>query len=209
MRSLTTRIKADFIKKETLGTGPTTTADSSAQRCPERDEPKRRKGGPRSVTDDGSNVSSDGPKSKTTDAETPKKSRPRSLTFTRSKNDVNAKTDRPVSHARTKSSDSSSSKSLTSSGAAQALSFMSRTPRAALPEDYISYLQKVREPQVVEVGRIQKLRRLLRNETVLWVDTFIEKGVWLRLSTCCIGSWTLSGGTSRQLARTDLATNCI
>ncbi len=176
MRSLNTRIKADFIRKESSVTGSNSSADSFVQHCSDTHTLGRPKSGQRSATDGGSNAANNVPDLATIDVETPKKSRPRSLTFTRSKNDATAKKERPVSHSRTKSSDASSSRSLTSPGAAQGLSFMNRTPKAASPGDYIAYLQKVRQPQAVEVGRIQKLRQLLRNETVSWVETFIEKG---------------------------------
>jgi len=173
MRSLNTRIKADFIRKESSITGSTSSADSFAQHCSDTPIFSRPKNGQKSAADGRLDPTHNVP---IMDVETPKKSRPRSLTFTRSKNDATAKKERPVSHLRTKSSDASSSRSFTSSGAAQSLSFINRTPKAASPGDYISYIQKVRQPQVVEVGRIQKLRQLLRNETVLWVDTFLEKG---------------------------------
>ena len=169
MRSLNTKIKADFINKETSVAGSASSADSLTQQCSDTHTRHR------ATTNDGSNLTSSETSAAIIDMETPKKSRPRSLTFTRTKGDATTKKDRPVSRSRTKSSDATSSESLTSSGAAQALSFMNRTPKVALPEDFISYLQKVRQPQVVEVGRIQKLRQLLRNETVLWVDTFIGK----------------------------------
>ena len=42
------------------------------------------------------------------------------------------------------------------------------------PQDFIGYLGKERRPQFVEVGRVHKLRQVLRNETVAWVDEFIR-----------------------------------
>ncbi|KAF2858293.1 hypothetical protein K470DRAFT_251625 [Piedraia hortae CBS 480.64] len=44
------------------------------------------------------------------------------------------------------------------------------------PVDYISYLKLHQDPTAIEVGRVHKLRLLLRNETVTWVDTFIDLG---------------------------------
>ena len=175
MRSLNTRIKADFIKKETSITDTCPSVDAFAQDV-KADIRKRPKSWHKSATDDGPDRTSPGGDADTNDTETPKKSRPRSLTFTRSKGDNRPKKERPVSHSRTKSSDCTSSKSLTSGRSTQALPFLSRTPTVALPEDCISYLQKVQQPQVVEAGRIRKLRQLLRNETVSWVDTFVVKG---------------------------------
>lgn len=40
----------------------------------------------------------------------------------------------------------------------------------------MTYLRKVSDPTEVEVGRLHKLRLLLRNETVAWVDRFISLG---------------------------------
>ena len=45
-----------------------------------------------------------------------------------------------------------------------------------LPGDFVAYLRKVQKPEVVEVGKVHKLRLLLRNETVSWVNTFIDSG---------------------------------
>lgn len=47
---------------------------------------------------------------------------------------------------------------------------------AAIPADYISYLRKHTDPVKLEVGRLHKLRILLRNETVAWVDGFLSLG---------------------------------
>lgn len=44
------------------------------------------------------------------------------------------------------------------------------------PTDYVSYLRKVQKPELVEVGKIHKLRLLLRNETVAWIDEFVRQG---------------------------------
>lgn len=43
------------------------------------------------------------------------------------------------------------------------------------PVDFINYLREAKNPQNVEVGKLHKLRLLLRNESVSWVDTFILK----------------------------------
>lgn len=48
--------------------------------------------------------------------------------------------------------------------------------QTALPNDFVTYLRKVQKPEIVEVEKIHKLRLLLRNETVSWVNTFIENG---------------------------------
>lgn len=48
--------------------------------------------------------------------------------------------------------------------------------RVALPEDYVGYLRAMKDPRQAEVGRVHKLRILLRNETVTWVDAFVSLG---------------------------------
>jgi hypothetical protein len=40
----------------------------------------------------------------------------------------------------------------------------------------VAYLRKVQKPQLVEVGKVHKLRLLLRNETVAWIEDFIQLG---------------------------------
>ena len=165
MRSLNTKIKADFIRKETSVSGSASSSDGLASHFMDAFQDNRPKTGERSRTEDESKTSEGVDK-----IESPKKARPRSLTFTRSKESVPTRKAGPVSHSRTKSSDN------ISGGAAPVLSFVSRVPKPAVPEDYISYLHKVQKPQLIEVARIQKLRQLLRNEAVSWVDAFITQG---------------------------------
>ena len=50
------------------------------------------------------------------------------------------------------------------------------------PADYIKYLQKHQDVAKLEVGRLHKLRILLRNETVAWVDTFLSLGGMTEIS---------------------------
>jgi hypothetical protein len=45
-----------------------------------------------------------------------------------------------------------------------------------LPVDFVAYLQKTPRPENVEVGKLHKLRLLLRNETVAWTEDFIRQG---------------------------------
>jgi hypothetical protein len=60
-----------------------------------------------------------------------------------------------------------------SAAAAQTLTVKAK---GQLPDDFVSYLRKVQKPESVEVGRLHKLRILLRNETVSWIEGFIEQG---------------------------------
>ena len=112
-----------------------------------------------------------------------KSKRPRSRTFTLSRASSKEppslkKSDATVGrHSRTNSSDRTASggKSLTSSGAAVAQNLIAKA-KGQTPDDFVSYLRKVQKPEVVEVGRLHKLRLLLRNETVAWTDEFIGQG---------------------------------
>lgn len=51
-----------------------------------------------------------------------------------------------------------------------------QTDVSADPEDFVHYLREVQKPELVEVGKLHKLRILLRNEKVAWVDSFISSG---------------------------------
>lgn len=113
----------------------------------------------------------------------PKRSRGRSFTLGRSKKDSKLTTKKSKGegtlgrHFRTKSTESivserprSSSSSVTSSG------ILSKIKLGQGPGDFVSYLKKVQKPALVEVGKLHKLRLLLRNETVSWAEDFIRQG---------------------------------
>ncbi len=114
-----------------------------------------------------------------------KSKRPRSRTFTLSKSSKEpsspTKKLRPESalggHTRTKSEDTfpSYGRTLTSAGAAVTSTLIAKA-KGQLPDDFVSYLRKVPKPELVEVGKLHKLRLLLRNETVAWTDEFIGLG---------------------------------
>ncbi|KAL2119600.1 hypothetical protein VTJ04DRAFT_6561 [Mycothermus thermophilus] len=57
-----------------------------------------------------------------------------------------------------------------------ASTFMAKVKGQQLPGDFVGYLQKVQKPELVEVGKLHKLRLLLRNETVAWTEEFIRLG---------------------------------
>ncbi|TAQ87412.1 hypothetical protein B7494_g4269 [Chlorociboria aeruginascens] len=114
-----------------------------------------------------------------------KSKRPRSLTFTLSRksskeavSQKKTKADATLNrHSRTKSADTTNegSKSLTSSGASVAQNFIAKA-KGQHPDDFVAYLRKTQKPELVEVGKLHKLRLLLRNETVAWTDGFIGQG---------------------------------
>jgi hypothetical protein len=54
--------------------------------------------------------------------------------------------------------------------------FLSKIKAQQGPSDYVAYLRKVQKPELVEVGKLHKLRLLLRNETVAWIEDFIQQG---------------------------------
>ena len=177
MRSLDTNIKADFIKKDKTGCGSASSSEGLLLTS------TRPTAGKRSQTDVATTHDTGEFVDPTDSTQSPKKPRPRSRTFTFSKSGQSPskkqKSERPASHQRNKSgglTPSASSTSLASDGAMQGSTFFSRANKPALPEDYIKYLRQVQAPGSVEVGKIHKLRQLLRNETVGWVDDFIMQG---------------------------------
>lgn len=111
-----------------------------------------------------------------------KKKRPRSRTFTLSRasiKDIGAlkrgKTDTFLEASRQKPSDNArGTKSFTA--ASTVAQNMIAKAKGQLPDDFVAYLRKVSKPELVEVGRLHKLRLLLRNETVSWTDEFITLG---------------------------------
>ena len=182
MRALDTNIKADFIKQDKSCSESKPTAEGlvshdSNGRVPQRPVPGRR------LKTEESAIAANQESEVIEATNGSRKPRPRSRTFTLSKGDSSpskkVKADRPVSRGRPKSGDqtlSASSKSLTSIGAAQALALLGKAPKPTVPDEFISYLRKVQKPESVEVGKLHKLRQLLRNETVSWVDAFITRG---------------------------------
>ncbi|KAJ9635131.1 hypothetical protein H2199_008617 [Coniosporium tulheliwenetii] len=183
MRALTLRVKADLVKQNQLP--PSSSAKDLSSGFPLWEEPMKKAQGQSQARkpsdgEENTRVLSDGSNS----ANTQKRSRPRSKTFTFSKGG-SSPTEKQDSDARKAEKRSSklieiprvtSSTSLAAPAVAQSKGFFSRTPKPAVPEDFVSYLRKVQQPQIVEVGKLHKLRLLLRNETVAWVDSFIRQG---------------------------------
>ncbi len=177
------KIKADFIKQNRSVSKSTSKTGTLSLHSSDILDFHRPFSGRRSKTEDGAVTAEVDVVEGEGVVDTSRKSRPRSRTFTMSKGDSSPskkqKPDRPPSRGRPKSSDLTpltSAKSLTSAGPVQALSIFGKAAKAAVPDDFISYLTKVQAPETVEVGRLQKLRQLLRNETVVWVDEFITRG---------------------------------
>ncbi|KAI1337061.1 armadillo-type protein [Xylariaceae sp. FL0016] len=114
-----------------------------------------------------------------------KKTRGRSFTLSRNRGPKSESTS-PVKkskgegtlgrHFRSRSTESVASERPTSSGSGAGSSILSKIKLQQGPADYVSYLRKVQKPEVVEVGKLHKLRLLLRNETVAWTEEFIRQG---------------------------------
>lgn len=108
------------------------------------------------------------------------RSRGRSFTFSRSKRDRSSskkpKTETSIGrHFRSKSTESIARDRPTSSGGGSS-GMLSKIKFHQGPTEYVTYLRKVQKPEVVEVGKLHKLRLLLRNETVAWTEEFIREG---------------------------------
>ncbi|OJD20893.1 hypothetical protein ACJ73_07769 [Blastomyces percursus] len=160
MRSLDASIKTDFIRKHHLDL---CTAGSS------------------NPSDDRnlSSGSADGRKGSNSKGS---RSRSRNRPFSNSKADMSSakkSNENMVAHKRPKSVDISrpvSSRGLPSSSSMTGIAPQVQPDHTADPTDFVHYLREVQKPEIVEVGKLHKLRILLRNETVAWVDAFISHG---------------------------------
>jgi hypothetical protein len=176
MRNLKPDVKAGLMKGERVGSGSSTgsgpaTEVRSSARSPQKKENER----PKSEGED----SKDGKRPRS-------RSRPRSRIFTMSKRDEAPpeSTDRPASSSRsrsksrTKSADLNNCKPTLTKAMSSTVSLASLHPAdsSATPGDYIHYLREVQKPALVEVGKLHKLRILLRNESISWTDHFVSKG---------------------------------
>ncbi|PHH84275.1 hypothetical protein CDD83_2212 [Cordyceps sp. RAO-2017] len=172
MRNLSDTIKMEFIRQDW--------AEMQAARMD------------RSVTADsakGVDTAPATPVGSDCDDEKPRRSRGRSFTFSRGKKDsTRSPSKKPKGegtlgrHLRSKSTESvtavaaAASERPSSSGASAASGLLSKIKLQQGPADYVVYLRKVQKPELVEVGKLHKLRLLLRNETVAWIEDFIQQG---------------------------------
>jgi hypothetical protein len=161
MRSLDTNIKADFIQKNQAESSVPNSATSSTFDSAGRRGRKNDRSGP----------------SQTRDKSLRSLSRARSP-FSTSRGDASPKKHQKSNSAssfkRPKSVDLSRPYMMpTASTSSTSLHAKNQTDTSADPADFIHYLREVQKPELVEVGKLHKLRLLLRNETVAWVDSFI------------------------------------
>lgn len=167
MRTLTLRVKADFVRQDQ---GASKTADGTAASTPLSATPSN-EGDQRQQVED--------------DSKSTKRSRARSRTFTFSKGDKRSGDTSPSKKARSRSKgrptainipSGQSTTDLNTPTTPTGASWGRRGHATPAVGEYISYLRKTQDPKKVEVGRLHKLRILLRNETVAWVDGFVTQG---------------------------------
>lgn len=174
MRTLTLRVKADFIKQDCEATKTATVSPVGTLNG-------ESSGGHAAHTDE---VLVPTKQEEEDDSKSTKRSRPRSRTFTFSRGDRKDKGEAsPTKKHRAQSKSRPTSIHIPKEPYTKVQSTPT-TPTgtagrkagpSANPADYITYLHKNQDPAKVEVGRLHKLRILLRNETVAWVDSFISQ----------------------------------
>ncbi|KAM0331576.1 hypothetical protein ACHAQA_003255 [Verticillium albo-atrum] len=113
----------------------------------------------------------------------PKRTRGRSFTLGRTKKEAKSPTKKSKGegtlsrHFRTKSTESLvGERPVTSAHSSTGSGILSKIKLGQGPGDFVSYLRKVQKPELVEVGKLHKLRLLLRNETVSWTEEFMKQG---------------------------------
>jgi hypothetical protein len=173
MRTLKTSMKADFIRSHKVEQTPHGSSGSQSRQAIAVESTSDHT----SPTDDSKELEANVP-IETSESASTKRSRPRSRTFTFSRSDKGGSS--PTKKQKADSTAVNIPKSPSSTSLAKSTSstssFLSKLQKPAVPEEYVSYLRKVQDPKEVEVGKMHKLRLLLRNETVQWVVTFITLG---------------------------------
>ena len=175
MRTLTLRVKADFIKQDqgskTTGSSPTGTLNAEPATQQRSAEATDSPAVERHSTED--------------DSKSTKRSRARSRTFTFSKDDKRSGDGAPSRKHRSQSKSRPTSVYIPENTVKAPSTITPTSPFASLgrkgasptaPADYIAYLRKHQDIAKLEHGRLAKLRLLLRNETVAWVDSFVALG---------------------------------
>lgn len=170
MRSLTLRVKADFIKQ-----------DKGIKSADERSGSIVEQASDRAVTRQEAAGNADEDLDEDPKATKRSRARSRSRNFTFSKGDKRGGDGSPSKKQRSQSKSRPTSIHIPKDTPITAEPGPG-TPKGLLgrrnagpttPADFIKYLRKEQDPTKVEVGRMHKLRILLRNETVAWVDSFI------------------------------------
>ncbi|KAJ4984629.1 GTPase-binding protein rid1 [Stagonosporopsis vannaccii] len=183
MRTLKIEVKADFVRTHKLDTPRlSTTSIPSIGESEDRNASKLQ---PSKSTKSRNDSAQEDPLTlQTSKTDGTKRERPTSRTFTFNRSNSPTKKQRATEMGATAKPTSPipkspSSRSLASDAASnRSVSNSSKTVKST---EFINYLKKNSKPQDVEVGKLHKLRLLLRNETVEWVDTFIQDGGMLEL----------------------------
>lgn len=168
MRNLTDTIKTEFIRQDW--------AEMQAARADRQ--------GTKTSIDSSNDGRTQTAASSDDEDDRPKQSRGRSFTFSRGKKDNNNSATKKSKgegtlgrHFRSKSTDSIvNDRPISACSSSGGTSLLAKMKFQQGPGDYVAYLRKVQQPELVEVGKIQKLRQLLRNETVAWIEDFIQQG---------------------------------
>lgn len=200
MRTLKLEVKADFVRTHKLDNAATQSRSASGQSAKSAKSNNTANGepSPKKAGDSGGKKSSkswgrsfksrdgseDEPRPSEDTADTgasSRRERPLSKTFTFGKGDSPTKKQRPTQPDRKTSSKTisrpPSMRSLVSNGSTKS----NKGCKASTPDDFVTYMRETRKVEEVEVGKLHKLRQLLRNETVEWVDTFVEEDGMLEL----------------------------
>lgn len=183
MRTLKIEVKADFVRTHKLDTPRLSTTSipsigESEGRGASKLQPSK------STKSRNDSAQEENLALQAIKADGTKRERPTSKTFTFNRSNSPTKKQRAIDMGATAKPTSPipkspSSRSLASDVASnRSVSNSSKTVKSA---EFINYLKKTSKPQDVEVGKLHKLRLLLRNETVEWVDTFIQDGGMLEL----------------------------
>lgn len=186
LRSLDTRIKANFIRQDKAGgpglpRGVTSPFTSSLAAQGSEDARPGRTDRPVEIPVPGTpqhgqeEVDSTSPR---------KRNRGRSKTFMHrgDKDGSPLKKQKSNENAslRVKSSEyrpGSSSKPRTAAGGSDVLAQgLGKGPKHQAPQDFVGYMRQVQDPRRIEVGKLHKLRLVLRNERVAWVEEFLSIG---------------------------------
>lgn len=177
MRTLKLEVKADFVRMHKLDTPQASRTTSAHSSIGESGKPASKPPLTRSAKSRDGSAEEERPTSQDDKTGSTKRERPRSRTFTFSRSDSPTKKQKgDVSEQKAKANPipkSPSTRSLVSNASDRSVS---NGVKGVKPDEFISYLKKTPQPQKFEVGKLHKLRLLLRNETVDWVDTFIQDG---------------------------------
>lgn len=176
MRGLDANIKRDFIKNDIKAGAMSDNGDSETGSHVSNSTSKRSKRDRSQRRNEEKGAENEGNSMEEHDSPSKRRSRSRSRTFTFSKGDRSKKSrsqSRPRSLMSLRNLSSSSVNSIGLDGSSES---KDGARRRADPDEFVGFLKDGTAPEKIEVGKLQKLRRLLRHESVAWVDEFIGEG---------------------------------